>query len=246
MAGLHQDGGIGQGGFIQHDTHFGLTLSVGDGLGVNRSLGGSREPRSKLHSWYLGTVARDGEAHDHGVVLIDRARVNPTEGQNRFAVSLDRQSGFSIGRHSAGLLGSSERRAAEELLQTAGANRLDDAFVLGLEQVVHALVREARLGELIGIRGGMLTDAAAADEDLRLQKLVVSAGFALHVVHRALVLDIGIESKNHLFKSLRSKPLAILPRDNISEAIQPRGSAATRASPLFTTISQVAPLQIAH
>src|SRR5947208_11541076 len=117
VAGLHQDGGIGQGGFIQQDTHFSLTLSVGDGLGVNRSLGGSGEPRSKLHSWYLGAVARDGEAHDHGVVLIDRARVNPTEDQNRLAVSLDRQSGFSICRHSAGLLGSGERWTAEELLQ---------------------------------------------------------------------------------------------------------------------------------
>src|SRR5207247_11210704 len=68
--------------------HFSLTFRVGDGLGVNRSLGGSGEPRSKLHSWYLGTVAGDGEAHDHGVVLIDRARVNPTEDQNR----LDRKS----------------------------------------------------------------------------------------------------------------------------------------------------------
>src|SRR5438067_3056425 len=114
VGGLHQNGGIGERGFIQQDTHFGLTLSVGDGLGVNRSLGGSGESRSKLHPWYLGTVAGDGEAHDHGVVLIDRARVNPTEDQNRLAVSLDRQSGFSICRHSAGLLGSSERRAAEE------------------------------------------------------------------------------------------------------------------------------------
>src|SRR5690242_6693057 len=54
-----------------------------------------------------------------------------------------------------------------------------------------------------------LTDAAPADKDLGLEQQVCFARFTLHVVDGVLVLDVGVEAKNHaLWISVSSKSYA--------------------------------------
>jgi hypothetical protein len=43
----------------------------------------------------------------------------------------------------------------------------------------------------------VLTDTPPFHEDLGLQQGLALAGFALHVIDNVIVLDIGIEAKNH-------------------------------------------------
>jgi hypothetical protein len=76
--------------------------------------------------------------------------------------------------------------------------------MLLLEHLMHFFIGEPGLGNTIGIRGGVLADAASADEDLGLEKQVVGAGLALHVIDGTRVLDIGIEAKDHLFANRSS------------------------------------------
>src|ERR1700692_1326608 len=76
------------------------------------------------------------------------------------------------------------------------------------------LIGEAGLGSVFRIGRGTLADAASADKDLGLQETVAFARFALHVVHRVIVLHIGIEAKNHLSlfnqSRQRQKPARLL------------------------------------
>ena len=85
----------------------------------------------------------------------------------------------------------------EDFFEPVLADGVDNLLVLGLEQLVHLLVGEAGLADAIGIGNGLLADAAALDEDLGLQQLVVAAGLALHVVDRVLVANVGVEAEDH-------------------------------------------------
>jgi hypothetical protein len=58
-------------------------------------------------------------------------------------------------------------------------------------------ISELSIGPVRRVGRGLLADAAPADEDLGLQQALAFAGFALHVVNRIYVLDVGIEAKNH-------------------------------------------------
>ncbi len=52
-------------------------------------------------------------------------------------------------------------------------------------------------GSTLAIVGGALANAASAQKDLGLQQCFLLAGFALHVIDRTFVLDVGVEAKNH-------------------------------------------------
>jgi hypothetical protein len=70
--------------------------------------------------------------------------------------------------------------------------------MLVAQDLLFLLVGEAGLGSFVGVGNGALADTSSADEDLRLQKQFVLPRFALDVVDRVLVLDVGIEAKNHM------------------------------------------------
>jgi len=65
------------------------------------------------------------------------------------------------------------------------------------QDVLFLLVGETGFGGFVRIGGSPLADAASANKDLSLQEQFVFTRFALHVVNRAFVLDVGIEAKNH-------------------------------------------------
>src|SRR5208337_3691518 len=48
------------------------------------------------------------------------------------------------------------------------------------------------------IGNGAFANAAAANEDLGLEELFAFAGFALHVIDRVLVANVGVKAKDHL------------------------------------------------
>jgi len=77
--------------------------------------------------------------------------------------------------------------------------------VVGLETFVYAR----------SVRNSALADAAALDEDLRLQKLLALARFALHVIDRVFVPNVGVESENHASQALPG------PVDMLSSEVPP-------------------------
>ena len=60
------------------------------------------------------------------------------------------------------------------------------------------------------------SNAAPFDEYLRLQQALAFAGFALHVVDRVLLLDVGIKAKDHEGLDFRVRQKQI-PELNLSE-----------------------------
>ena len=69
--------------------------------------------------------------------------------------------------------------------------------------------REIRVGSALGDRSGMLADATAFDEDLRLQELVLLSHFALDVLDGTVALHFRVEAENHL--GIRDNQIAFQP-----------------------------------
>jgi hypothetical protein len=75
--------------------------------------------------------------------------------------------------------------------------RLNIMPMLNFQHFVHLLFREAGLLEKLPIRGRTFAKATALDENLRLEKALGMASFALDVVDGAAELDVGIEPEDH-------------------------------------------------
>src|SRR5205807_2516203 len=166
--------------------------AVSHRLGVNGRIIGNGQARDELNARKRGSLSRDGKTHQHTVLSVNRVGVQPSQLQ-RAALELRN------GRASVGwkMSLSDFSGGGKERFNAAGTNCVNNAFVLGLEQIVHLIIGEAGLGDLLGIRGGTLPDAASAHEYLGLQEMVVLARLALHVIDGVLVLDVGIEAENH-------------------------------------------------
>lgn len=74
-----------------------------------------------------------------------------------------------------------------------------------------AILIVAGSGNGVAVRNGAFADAAAFDEDLRLQKLLAFSRFALHVIDRVFVPNVGVESENHAPQALPG-PVDVLSR----------------------------------
>src|SRR5579864_228442 len=99
--------------------------------------------------------------------------------------------------------------ALENLFQPAFADSIQDQAVLLAENLLFLLVGKVGTLGLLRVWSGALADAASLHEHLRLQQQVGFAGLALNVIDRAVVLDVGIEAKNHAGElSVSSKRLA--------------------------------------
>ena len=65
------------------------------------------------------------------------------------------------------------------------------------QQVLFLFIGKGSLVGPVGIGRRPLTNAASPNKDLRLKYEVTLAGFALDVINRVLMLNIGIETENH-------------------------------------------------
>ncbi len=82
-------------------------------------------------------------------------------------------------------------------------------FVLIVALRVFAFLRTG------AVRNGALPDALASNEDLCLQQVLAFAGFALHVVGRVFVANVGVEAKDHAVQALPG------PVDILSKQVPP-------------------------
>ena len=85
----------------------------------------------------------------------------------------------------------------KNIVELAFADRVQNQPMLLAEQLLFLNIFEWTFGRFRSVGGGFLADAAAADEDLRLQEQIALARLALHVVDRVHMLHIGIEAENH-------------------------------------------------
>src|SRR5438067_1899856 len=85
----------------------------------------------------------------------------------------------------------------KNLLETTFANRIQHQPMLLPQNLFLLLVGEMRAVRLFAIRGCAFADTASFYEDLCLQQEIRFSRLALHVVNRVLVLNVGIEAKNH-------------------------------------------------
>src|ERR1051326_8688585 len=86
----------------------------------------------------------------------------------------------------------------EDIIDVPIADRVEHHAVLVAQNLFLLLVGESGLSSLVGIGSRALADAASAHEDLRLQEKFVLTRLTLHVKNRILMLDIGIEPKDHV------------------------------------------------
>ena len=90
----------------------------------------------------------------------------------------------------------------EDLLQVAVTDGVEHQAVLLAQDLLLALIGETCARSLLSIRSRAFANAASAHEDLGLQQHLAFARLALHVIDGVVVLDVGIEAKNHDQRSL--------------------------------------------
>src|SRR5437588_11490193 len=91
------------------------------------------------------------------------------------------------------------RRVAlvENAFQLAIPNRIQDHAVLVAKHLFLLLIVESALRQSLRIRSSAFADAPPPHEYLCLQDLLAFARFTLHVINRAFVFYVRIETENH-------------------------------------------------
>ena len=85
----------------------------------------------------------------------------------------------------------------QHALQLPFPDRIQHQSVLLAQFVLFLGVSESAFSGFAGVRFGPFSNTAAANEHLRLQQKLPFAGFTLHVIDGVVMLDVGIEAKNH-------------------------------------------------
>jgi len=178
VVGLDHQRRVGQGGFFHFDFDFRGASRVGDGLRIKRS--GIGTGKTKREAGTGDGCASLGHTQLHGEVAIgvDRLGVEPLHFE-----LLDSGECFRF-------------LAVEDAIELAFPDRIEHVPVLFAEQLLFLLVSLSLAGRG-GIGNCFLADAASTDKNLRLQQQLALSSFALHMVNRVRVLDVGIKAKNH-------------------------------------------------
>src|SRR5207249_778573 len=99
----------------------------------------------------------------------------------------------------------------EDFIQLAFTNGIQHQAVLVTQDLLFLLIAKTAAGCFIRIRSCPLSHTAPADEHLGLQEQLVLSRLALHVVHGVVMLDIGIEAKDHVMAFRRCISRSMFP-----------------------------------
>lgn len=178
VVGLDHQRCVGQRGFLYFDFNFRGASRVGDGLRIERSGIGAGETKRQAGAANGCASLGDTQLHGQAAIGVDGLGIQPLhlelfDGRERFRFL-----------------------AVENTIELAFADRVQHVPVLFAEQLLLLLVGLSLAGRG-GVGNRLLADAASTDKNLGLQQQLALSSFALHMVNRVRVLDVGIKAKNH-------------------------------------------------